>query len=199
MFFKIKGKRSTRIVIPAPKKRGRKPNISNILNHVMSRRGVKKRIQEAIFTEGGLATKKQMILILDRVWCTEKSTIGQLYIDGWNECLILEDYDRLKKNRRKVYGETAIPRGTYEIRLNYSRKFKRILPLLSNVPGFSGIRIHAGNTARDTEGCLLPGVTRGTNSVGQSKRAFKKLYKKLERAKSDNKKIIIKIDPLWEG
>lgn len=191
MFFKIKRKRSSRIVIPAPKKR-EKVNFSKILNEAVSKK--RKDINAAVFTRSSY--NRTMVLVLDRIWYTEKSTVGALYIDGKYECFILEDSDRLKKNRRKVYGETAIPRGTYEIRLNYSRKFKRILPLLSNVPGFSGIRIHAGNTARDTEGCLLPGVTRGTNSVGQSKRAFKKLYKKLERAKSDNKKIIIKIDPL---
>jgi hypothetical protein len=135
----------------------------------------------------------ELFLVLERKWYTKKSTIGELSIDGKFECYILEDYDRLSKARKKVYGETAIPRGTYTIRLNKSPRFKRILPLLISVPGFSGIRIHAGNTAKDTEGCLLPGTTRRKDFVGQSKRAFSKLYKKLERAKSENRKIIMEI------
>jgi len=132
-------------------------------------------------------------LVLDRVWYTKYSTIGELSIDGKFECYILEDYDRLRHNRRKKHGETAIPRGTYEVRLTYSSRFKKTLPLLISVPRFRGIRIHAGNTAKDTEGCLLPGTTRSENSVGQSKRAFNKLFKKLEKAKRENKQITIEV------
>ncbi len=137
--------------------------------------------------------KKTLKLTLDRVYFTPKSTIGELSIDGKFECYILEDYDRLSKSRRKVHGQTAIPRGTYEVKLTYSPRFKRTLPLLTSIPGFTGIRINAGNTARDTEGCLLPGITRSKNFVGQSKRAFNKLYKKLTRAKSQGKRIIIEV------
>lgn len=135
-----------------------------------------------------------MTLILDRIWFTRRATIGELSIDGEFECYILEDFDRLKKGGKKVYGTTAIPKGTYKIRLTYSPRFKKKLPILLNVPGFTGIRIHAGNTAKDTEGCLLPGLTKSENFVGQSKRAFGKLYTKLKRAKKENKRIIIKID-----
>ena len=137
--------------------------------------------------------KKSLKLVLDRVYYTRESTIGELSIDGKFECYILEDFDRLSKARRKVHGKTAIPKGTYKIRLSKSSKFKRVLPLLINIPGFSGIRIHAGNTAKDTEGCLLPGATRSENFVGQSKRAFNKLFKKLVRARQDGKKIIIEV------
>jgi hypothetical protein len=121
------------------------------------------------------------------------STIGKLYIDGKYECFILEDFDRLSKGRKKIRGITAIPGGTYEISITYSPKFKRKLPVLRNVPGFTGIRIHAGNTAKDTEGCLLPGTTRSEDFVGQSKRAFNKLYRKLERAKREGKTIKIEV------
>lgn len=140
--------------------------------------------------------KDTVVLTLDRIWFTARSTIGKLMIDGEFECYILEDFDRLAKGEKKIYGETAIPRGTYEIRLTYSPRFKKKLPLLVNVPGFTGIRIHAGNTAKDTAGCLLPGTTRSENFVGQSKRAFNKLYEKLERAKQEGKQIIIEVDPI---
>jgi len=133
-------------------------------------------------------------LTLDRMWYSQLSTTGELRINGEFECYILEDYYRLSKGRKKKHGETAIPRGTYGIRITKSRKFKRRLPLLISVPGFSGIRIHAGNTAKDTEGCLLPGTTRSENFVGQSKRAFNKLFKKLERAQREGKKITIRIE-----
>jgi hypothetical protein len=140
--------------------------------------------------------KNTLVLELTRTWYTAASTIGELTIDGKFECYILEDADRLRKRRKKEYGKTAIPRGTYEIRLTYSPRFKKKLPLLANVPGFTGIRIHAGNTAEDTEGCLLPGLTRSENFVGQSKRALGKLIKQLERAEREGKRIIIKVGPL---
>lgn len=134
-------------------------------------------------------------MLLSRKWHTGKSTIGELFVNGnWRrECYILEDHDRLSKNKEKVYGETAIPKGNYIIDITYSRRFKRKLPILRDVPGFRGIRIHAGNTARDTEGCLLPGTTKRSNFVGSSKRAFNKLFKQLEKAKKDGKKITLRV------
>jgi hypothetical protein len=140
--------------------------------------------------------KNTLVLELTRIWYTAMSTIGELTIDDRFECYILEDADRLKKRRKKVYGKTAIPRGTYEVRLTYSPRFKKKLPVLANVPGFTGIRIHAGNTPEDTEGCLLPGLTRSENFVGLSKRAFGKLIRKLEGAEREGKRIIIKVGPL---
>lgn len=65
----------------------------------------------------------------------------------------MEDQER----DQKIYGETAIPMGKYEVVINYSTRFKKDLPLLLNVPGYTGIRIHSGNKADDTEGCLLIG------------------------------------------
>ena len=129
-------------------------------------------------------------LKLKRKWMTGKSTVGELSINGQFECYILEDTIR----QEKVYGETAIPSGIYEVGITYSPRFKRKLPVLRDVPGFKGIRIHAGNTAKDTEGCLLPGQTRDTDFVGRSKRAFNALYSKLEEAQRQSKKIIIEVD-----
>lgn len=139
-------------------------------------------------------SRPKMKLHLNRSWYGNRCTVGELSIDGKYECLILEDEDRLSKGMIKKYGETAIPRGEYEIRITYSKRFKRQLPILISVPGFLGIRIHTGNTARDTEGCLLPGEKRVENTVRSSRRAFNKLFKRLQAAKKDSKKITIRID-----
>src|SRR5574343_976097 len=81
-------------------------------------------------------------------------TIGKLFIDGTYFCDTLEDYVRAGE---KVFGKTAIPTGTYDVQITYSNRFKQPMPLLIDVPGFSGIRIHPGNTAEDTHGCILVG------------------------------------------
>ena len=79
--------------------------------------------------------------------------IGEMLIDGKHFAYTLEDITR----DVKVYGETAIPTGTYKIIVDYSEHFKKELPHILNVPGFNGIRIHGGNTANDTLGCILIG------------------------------------------
>lgn len=112
-------------------------------------------------------------------------TIGKMYIDGEYYCDTLEDKDRgLKQtdsdiSNKKVYGKTAIPTGTYNVELTYSPKFKRILPLIDNVRGFSGIRIHNGNTAADTEGCILVGRNTIVGMVTHSVETLNKLMDKL--------------------
>lgn len=92
-------------------------------------------------------------------------TIGQLFIDGQYFCDTCEDTDRGLDQmmdvpeilKRKIQNETAIPTGVYTVRFTYSPRFKRLMPQIENVKGFSGVRIHAGNTAKDTEGCVLLG------------------------------------------
>jgi len=133
-------------------------------------------------------------LKLERTWFTRTSTIGELYINGQFECYTLEDEDKLRQGKAKVNGVTSIPFGTYDIDITYSPKYKRQMPLLKDVPGFTGVRIHSGNTAKDTEGCVLVGQTKGANFVGRSRRAYNALFKKLQKAKEDGKKIIIRID-----
>ena len=118
-----------------------------------------------------------MILQLVRRWFTEESTIGELLIDGQHECFTLED--PVHKGP-KIPGRTAIPEGTYPLVVTLSQRFGRELPLLLNVPGFSGIRIHPGNTAQDTEGCILVGQTRGQDWIGRSRAAFDLLFPKLQ-------------------
>lgn len=128
-----------------------------------------------------------MEILVKRIAKKSKYTIGKMYIDGQYICDTLEDADRglnqnmsLKEiNSKKVYGETAIPTGTYKVDMNtVSPKFKNRswakpydgkLPRLINVPGFDGVLTHPGNLPSDTLGCLLVGkndvVGKVTNSV----------------------------------
>lgn len=121
-----------------------------------------------------------MKLKVERTWCGPKCTIGTLSIDGANECFTLEDV--VRADGAKVYGETAIPAGTYKVIISYSNRFKRDLPLVADVPGFVGIRIHPGNTAEDTDGCILVGQAKGPDSVTNSRAAFNILFPKIEAA-----------------
>jgi hypothetical protein len=120
-------------------------------------------------------------LELKRRWLTPRSTIGELFVDGVLECFILEDRYR-PPPEKKVYGQTAIPCGRYEVRITHSPRFGVDLPLLINVPGYEGVRIHPGNTADDTEGCLLPGRRRAADQLFESRLAFEPLFAKLKAA-----------------
>ena len=85
-------------------------------------------------------------------------TIGRMYVNGQYFCDTLEDRVRnLNSEADKVPGDTAIPEGKYNVTVTYSPKFKRYLPLIEDVPYFTGIRIHRGNTDKDTAGCILVG------------------------------------------
>jgi hypothetical protein len=121
-----------------------------------------------------------MKLILDRKYKKETYTIGNLYIDYNNNfdpeffCNTIED--KVRPKGEKIYGKTAIPAGTYPIVITYSPKFKRELPLIFNVPGFSGVRIHPGNDENDTEGCILVGENKVKGKVINSQVTFLKLF-----------------------
>ena len=118
-----------------------------------------------------------MKLHLERFLIGEQRTIGKLLIDGEFFCYTLED--RIREPGFKVYGATAIPAGTYDIAMTYSPRFKMVLPLLREVPDFDGIRIHAGNTESDTEGCILVGFDSGPDHIGSSRKALAALIDKL--------------------
>ena len=112
-----------------------------------------------------------------------------LFIDGEFFCYTLEDVVR----EQKIYGKTAIPYGKYEVVITYSPRFQKNMPLLKNVPNFEGVRIHTGNTANDTEGCILVGKSKGYDFIGGSRNAFNEL---MERIKGQKLTIEIRRDEL---
>lgn len=104
-----------------------------------------------------------------RIFKGSEYTIGHLYIDGAYFCDTLEDTVR---TGAKIAGKTAIPAGTYKVKKTMSPRFKTILPEILNVPNFTGVRIHSGNTAKDTDGCLLLGLNKAKGAVLNSKNAM---------------------------
>ena len=136
-----------------------------------------------------------MELKLIRETFTEKSTIGSLYVNGIFFCYTLEDKDRkLESGGVKEYAKTAIPRGKYKVINSFSNRFKKYLPELVNVPQFAGIRIHAGNTADHSEGCILVGSTKAVDFIGNSKVTFDKLMKAIQAVEKIEK---INIEIVW--
>ena len=153
-----------------------------------------------------------MRLTVDRRWKKATYTIGILYVDGVRFCETLEDKDRGLKQTdsyssirsRKVYGETAIPAGTYGIRMDIvSPKYGAVswyqnlcggkMPRLTGVPCFEGILIHPGNTALDSYGCILVGRNTKVGQVTSSKDTFAALYKKMKAAADRGESITIEI------
>lgn len=143
-----------------------------------------------------------MKLVVDRKWKKQSYTISNLTIDGKWFCNVLEDADRglddsmsiAKIRELKKPSITAIPKGTYEITLDvispkyctnsfYKQVCNGKVPRLLNVKGFEGILIHAGNTDKDSAGCLLVGINLERGKVLKSQETFRKLYKMLSEAK----------------
>lgn len=138
-----------------------------------------------------------MKLRVERQIFDDESTISEALLDGVHECYILEDRVRevpdTPVEEWKVPHLTAIPYGEYKLVINHSQRFNRDLPLLLNVPGFTGVRIHPGNTQADTEGCLLVGRTKGDQFVGESRAAFGLLYPKLVAAIEAGDEVTVEI------
>ena len=153
-----------------------------------------------------------MRLTLERRWPKDTYTIGRLSVDGKYLCNTLEDRDRsLSKNDSlstirslKVYGETAIPKGTYQVSMIIlSPKYAGVswyknlcggkMPRLLDVPGFEGILIHPGNTALDIYGCILVGKNTKVGQLTESKATFSKLYKLMKASHDRGEKITIEI------
>lgn len=134
-----------------------------------------------------------MIITVRRIAMKDTYTIGKLYIDGVYFADTIEDKDRglddsmeeSEIRKKKVYGETAIPLGTYKVEITYSPKFKKNLPLLYNVKGFEGIRIHSGNTAEDSLGCIIVGKNKKVGMVLDSRSTMTKLMKILTNTKEN--------------
>lgn len=137
-----------------------------------------------------------MELTLNRIFLGSSATIGELLINDKYLCDTLED--RVRPEGEKVYGKTAIPEGTYEVKLTHSPRFKKTLPEILNVPNFSGIRIHTGNSSKDTEGCILVGTWDGEKEdwVGNSRIAFDELMALLEEATNNKEKVTITVKSL---
>lgn len=135
-----------------------------------------------------------MKLTLKRIALRPTYTIGKLYIDDAYFCDTLEDTVRdtnksgkFDNGEQKIKGKTAIPYGTYEIKWTYSPRFKKYTPQLMNVPSFEGIRVHAGNTSADTEGCLILGENKQVGKVLNSRATINKFYPIIKEACSKGK------------
>lgn len=141
-----------------------------------------------------------MLLQVFRVRFYPTRTIGQLYIDGDLLCFTLEDVVRevpgVPVEKWKVKNETAIPTGTYELRLEDSPKFGPETPTLLGVPGFQYVRMHSGNNEQDTEGCLILGyklTDSGTIVPGTTKSAVLDLKGKIKAAVAAGEKVYLEI------
>ncbi len=115
-----------------------------------------------------------MELLVRRIWKTDRTTIGELLIDGDHFCYTLEDV--VRPPGVKVPKETAIPEGRYRLVIDFSQRYQRDMPHVLDVPMFTGIRLHAGNTEADTEGCIIVALHRRVNRVEESKFAFDALF-----------------------
>ena len=134
-----------------------------------------------------------MELTLTRTSRQAECTTGVLYLGKERMAHTLEPRWRDLGKEQKVAGQTAIPEGTYEICLEVSARFKRLMPYLMNVPGFTGILIHCGNTVADTEGCILVGKRCTDNALKMSRSAFNKLFARLKEAWDRGENILIKV------
>lgn len=153
-----------------------------------------------------------MNITIKRIFKGDKYTIGKLYVNGIYECDTLEDTDRgltqdmplSNIQSKKLYGETAIPTGTYKIDMNtVSPKFKDRswakfcggkLPRLIDVPGYSGVLIHVGNKPVDTLGCILVGDNKIKGQVINSTSTFQELYSLMLKAKVAGEEITVTIE-----
>jgi hypothetical protein len=138
-----------------------------------------------------------MNILCERLQKDADVTIGAMSIDGDFAAWFLEDPVRevpgQPVSQWKVYGRTAIPAGRYKVELTMSNRFKKILPLLIDVPGFSGVRIHAGNTTADTEGCLLVGHDRLAKSIARSQLALADIMTKMNEAQRKGETIWLEL------
>lgn len=148
-----------------------------------------------------------MEITVERKWKRPGYTVGVVEVDGkrWGDgvrwCSSLEDTDRglsqamgdAEIRRRKVAGRTAIPTGRYRVKTTYSPRFGKRLPLLENVPGFDGVRIHAGNTAADTAGCILLGENSAKGKVLNSRYWCARMQALIEKAERKGERVWIEI------
>ena len=132
-----------------------------------------------------------MELKIIRTKSNKEYTEGKLYINGVYFCDTLEDQDRglyqymslAEIKAVKVYGETCIPYGTYKVELSYSPKFKKIMPAILDVKGFTGVRMHNGSYTYHSSGCPLVGIKYKDGMLTNSRKTFNELMQKLQNQK----------------
>lgn len=129
-----------------------------------------------------------MELKLTRTLADSYATIGKLYVNGQFECFTLEDSPVLRPDNKG-----SIPVGKYTVIIDFSDRFQKYMPHVLEVPGFTGIRIHRGNTDKDTEGCILVGIEEGRDCLEGSKIAFNHLFPRLQNAEAHNDPISLSI------
>src|SRR5687767_8464640 len=131
------------------------------------------------------------------MWKSDVCTIGKLTVEGNHDYFTLEDVEREIEGRIvaewKVDGKTAIPRGHYLVEITYSPRFHRYMPQVMGVQGFEGVRIHPGNRAVDTEGCILVGMSKGPDCIYESKKAYEKLYIQIAEAIERGESVTLEI------
>lgn len=141
-----------------------------------------------------------MTIRIDRKWKKAEYTISRVYINGrYFGCNALEDTDRgllqtmqiTELQRRKIKGKTAIPRGYYDVRITYSPKYKRMMPLVVDVPAFSGIRMHPLNKPEDSEGCIGYGKNDKVGWISNSKYWTDKICRLIETALNKGEKVTL--------
>jgi hypothetical protein len=125
---------------------------------------------------------------------TDEYTIGKLYASGVFVCYTLESYDRyLEYGNAKVQNNTAIPRGLYSMTVNFSERFQKKMPLIMNVPGFTGIRLHSDNSVVNTDGCVLVGMSKAIGKVLGSIDVVTTIIELMDKAITSGQSITIEV------
>lgn len=130
-----------------------------------------------------------MKIIVKHIFSNDNYCIGNMSVDGEFLCNTLEHPQRAKK----IKGRTGIPNGVYPVVLSNSFRFKKVLPEVQNVPNFVGVRIHSGNTAADTEGCILVGFNTEKGRLTKSREALNSLMLLMQKAKANNEGTTLEI------
>ncbi len=132
-----------------------------------------------------------------RVAGGESFTPGELYVDGLRTCFTCEDEDRRLENQgskgAKVYGKTAIARGIYDLEVSFSNRFKRELPAVLGVESFTGIRMHGGNRAEDSLGCILLGQVRTSTGVAKCAATVDRVISMIKAAEQRGERVTLEI------
>lgn len=125
---------------------------------------------------------------------TPERSLGKLYADDSYICETCEDADRhMEDGGEKVNGQTAIPRGLYKVVNSYSHRFRKILPEVIGVPGFSGVRIHGGNSAADTLGCILVGRVRTENGIANCAATVQRIIDMIDNAEEHGEIVTLEV------